>query len=83
MSTIVGKGDRKSQQRRRRRNNREVPHQMYDFILIDGNISDQPYAYCCHYNGYLTRNQTICHRCVSRECPQYKSFEWAIERGKL
>lgn len=78
----VGKGDRYGQQRRRRINNKDVPEQDHDFMLIDGNLSRQPYRYCCHYKGYLTRNQYKIHGCGKRQCVNLKSLEWAIERNK-
>lgn len=77
-----GRGDRNAQRRRRRKNNRTVPVQDEDYKLIDNNYSPQPFAYCCYYASYMTRNQTILHRCKERECQNCKTFEWAKKRGK-
>ncbi len=78
----LGRGDRHAQQRRRRKNNKDVPVQDKEYKLIDGNYSPQPYAYCCHYKAYMTRNQTKLHECKKRQCEQLKTFEWAQEKGK-
>ena len=78
-----GTGDRKNQQRRRRKNNKNVPHLDKEVFLIDGNYSNQPYAYCNfdgHF-GYLTKNQTVAHDCENKECLYYRSLEWALEKG--
>ena len=77
-----GRGDRNAQQRRRRKNNRTVLVQDEDYRLIDNNYSPQPFAYCCYYASYMTRNQTILHKCNERACPNCKTFEWAKKRGK-
>lgn len=79
---MYGKGDRKAQQYRRRKYNRDVPRQPEEYRLIDNNYSTQPYAYCCHYKGYMTKNQTKRHGCKARKCEQLKTLEWAKERGK-
>lgn len=73
---VIGKGDRRSQQQRRRKNNKGIPIQKEEYLLIDGNYSNRPIAYCCHYKAYLTNNQIMCHDCKNRNCSQLKSFEY-------
>lgn len=73
---------RHAQQKRRRLNNRDVPRQTEDYQLITGDFSRQPYAYCCRYRGYLTKNMADLHKCNCRKCQHYKPLEWAVKRNK-
>ena len=70
----------KESQKRRRRNNKGVPKLKDYFFLIDGNYSNQPYAFCTHYRGFLTKNQSIRHSCEERNCKNLKSLEWAMKK---
>lgn len=68
-------GNKRKQRRNRRRNNRQVPKLDQAFMLIDGNPTYQPFGYCWHYQGYLTRNQAIRHRCLIKQCRRFEIFE--------
>ena len=78
----IGKGNTKAQRKRRKINNRGIPKQDKDYRLVDGNYSNQPYAYCCYHKGYMTKNQTTLHKCNKKNCEQLKTLEWAKERNK-
>ena len=77
-----GRGNRKAQKYRRKKNNAGVKKQEEEFLLIDGNFSNKPYSYCCHYKGYLTKNLAIRHKCENNHCEKFKSLEWAISKNK-
>lgn len=77
---VFGKGDRKAQQQRRRKYNKNIPSLPKKYMLIDGNYSNKPVAYCCRYHGYLTNNQMHLHKCVNRKCNKCKSLEWQFSR---
>ena len=72
-------GNRRAQQRRRRTNNRSVPRQPFEYKLIDGNFSNQPYKFCVYHDGYLTRNQYLLHKCNKRKCSQLRCLDWAFK----
>jgi hypothetical protein len=63
------KGNRKAQRERRyeRRKLRPV-RQKEKHILIDGNFSFHPVAYCEHYHAFLTVGLMEVHRCAERHC---------------
>ena len=65
----------KAQRRRYKINNKGVPKTGDYYLSIDGNPTNQPFAYCMHYEAYMTKNQTILHRCRKRHCPQYRTVK--------
>lgn len=77
---VKGKGDRRAQQRRRRQNNKNTPILEDEYMLIDGNYSNRPIAYCCYHKGFMTNNQVILHNCTEKRCNQYKSVKWKLEK---
>lgn len=70
-----GKGDRSAQKRRRRRNNKHVEYQDNLYMMIDGNFTHFPVAYCSHYHGYVTQNMLMRHECDNRNCPRLKMLK--------
>lgn len=69
------RGNVKAQRRRHRENNKGVARLDGYYLTIDGNPTYQPFAYCKYYQGYLTRNQSILHKCTKRKCRSYETFE--------
>lgn len=69
-----GRGDRKGQRKRRKQNNRYTEYQPDLYIMIDGNKTKQPYGFCFHYFGFLTKNMEQRHNCENRNCPCYKLY---------
>jgi len=72
---------RAKQQKRRRCNNRDVLYCENLFLMIDGNETHYPYAYCKHYRGYLTKSLAITHRCEAKQCCCFSFFESEVENG--
>lgn len=70
-----GKGDRSAQKRRRRNNNKHVEYQDNLYMMIDGNFTHFPVAYCSHYKGYVTQNMLMRHECDTRNCPRLKMLK--------
>lgn len=70
-----GKGDRSAQKRRRRNNNKHVEYQDNLYLMIDGNFTHVPVAYCSHYKGYVTQNMLMRHECDKRNCPRLKMLK--------
>lgn len=63
------KGNRKAQNRRRYERRRLRPERQKEkHILIDGNFSFFPVAYCEHYHAFLTVGLMEVHRCAERQC---------------
>lgn len=73
-----GKGNRKAQRKRHRRNNKFVPKQEFEYLLIDGNYSYQPYKYCKYYRAYLTKNLYLRHDCKNRHCHCLRELELEV-----
>ena len=69
------KKKRAEQQRRRRKNYRESLKTDDYVVLITGEDSKYPCAYCTHYCGFLTLNLARLHKCECKNkgqcCPQY------------
>ncbi|MBQ8218438.1 MAG: hypothetical protein IJZ79_01475 [Bacilli bacterium] len=78
---ITGRGNRHAQQKRRRKYNKNIPELEEEYMLIDGNYSRRPAAYCCFHRGYLTGNQIHLHKCNFKNCVQLKSLEWKANHG--
>ena len=68
-------GNKRQQRRNHRHNNRGVPRRDELYRTIDGNETYQPFAYCWYHSGYLTRNQSLRHRCNERKCSRFEPFE--------
>lgn len=65
---------RRINQRKRRRDRREgkVQKQSELYELIDGNLTYYPYAFCEHYNAWLTLGHIRTHKCLKRHCKQIR-----------
>lgn len=74
-------GDVKGQRKRHRKNNKHVPRVKHAVYTVDYNPTFQPYMFCAYYQGYLTRNQYLRHKCEKRGCTWLKDLEWAKERN--
>lgn len=63
------KGNRKAQMKRRYERKKARPkRQKEKHVLIDGNFSFYPAAYCKHYQAWLTVGLLETHRCSERQC---------------
>lgn len=63
------KGNRKAQRERRYERRKLRPErQKEEHILIDGNFSFFPVAYCKYYQAWLTVGLLETHRCAERQC---------------
>lgn len=67
-----GQGNVKEQRKRRKRMKKAVARSPDEFLLIDGNWSHYPYAYCKRKDGYLTLGLVQLHHCDTRQCEQYE-----------
>lgn len=68
-----GKGNRKAQRKRRKeRLKNRPPKQKEKVLLIDGNFSFYPDAYCKWHGAFLTQGLIDTHRCLKRKCPRFK-----------
>lgn len=68
------KESRRAQQRRRRRNNSGVELQSEPFLMIDGNETYRPYGYCSRYEGYVSKNMSLVHRCEEINCHRFSKL---------
>lgn len=66
------KGNKKEQRKRRKKMYREMARSPDEFLLIDGNWSHFPYAYCKRKDAYLTLGLADTHRCKQRQCEQFE-----------
>ena len=67
-----GRGNRKAQQKRKRERMKHHPKKQPEkVLLIDGNYSYYPVAYCKIHGAYLTEGLANTHRCVKRHCNGY------------
>lgn len=74
-----GKGNRKAQVQRHRERRKHRPPKVENMvILIDGNPSYYPVAFCKTHGAYLTEGLVNTHRCEQRHC---KGFELMYEGG--
>lgn len=62
---------RAEQQHRRRKNNRTSPKREELFLMIDGNYTHQPAAYCTYHKGFLTGNMEQRHGCMKKNCTHF------------
>lgn len=68
-----GRGNRIAQRKRKRERQKHLPKKQPEMaLLIDGNLSYYPIAYCSRYGAYLTEGLADTHRCVQRKCKRYK-----------
>lgn len=64
-----GKGNKRAQrQRRRERRHLQPAYRQDEYMLIDGNITHYPVAYCKRKRGYLTVGLLQVHNCAGIEC---------------
>lgn len=74
------KGNRKAQMKRRYERKKARPkRQKEKHLLIDGNFSFYPAAYCKHYQAWLTVGLLETHRCSERQCGR---LEKAVETNE-
>lgn len=70
------KGNRKAQRERRYERRKLRPkRQKEKHILIDGNYSFFPAAYCKHYQAWPTVGLMQVHRCAERQCGRLEKGE--------
>jgi len=68
-----GNGNKEAQKKRRRERMKHLPKKQPErVLLIDGNYSYYPIAYCSRYGAFLTEGLANTHRCVKRKCGRYK-----------
>jgi hypothetical protein len=68
-----GKGNRIAQRKRRKeRLKNRPPKQEEKVLLIDGNYSFYPDAFCKYHGAYLTQGLIDTHRCLHRQCPRFR-----------
>jgi len=68
-----GRGNRIAQKKRKRERKKHLPpKQPEKVVLIDGNQSFYPVAYCAVHGAYLTEGLADTHRCVKRNCNGYR-----------
>lgn len=65
-------GNVKAQRKRRKKMQKQVQRAPNDYLLIDGNYSFYPYAFCKRKGAYLTMGLANTHKCVERECEQFE-----------
>ena len=74
--SILGKYTVETTKERKRKNERRkhLPtRQPEKVILIDGNLSHYPIAYCAIHGAYLTEGLASTHRCMKRQCNGYRT----------
>lgn len=70
------KGNRKAQRERRYERRKLRPERQKEkHILIDGNFSFFPVAYCKYYQAWLTVGLMQVHRCAERQCGRLEKGE--------
>ena len=68
-----GKGNVKAQRKRRKQRLKKLPERWdNEVLLIDGNFSFYPVAYCFRYKAFLTQGLLDTHRCDKRHCPKFR-----------
>jgi len=76
MKNHHNKGDRKAQRKRQRERRKHLPQkQTQKVMLIDGNLSYYPIAYCRVHGGYLTEGLIDTHRCTKRKCDGFEALD--------
>jgi len=71
--TLKNKGNRKAQRKRRKeRLKQHVPRKPEPHLLIDGNYSHYPVAYCHFHKAFMTLGLVETHRCKKRKCRRYE-----------
>lgn len=70
-----GRGNIKAQRKRQKERRKHLPQkQKQKVMLIDGNLSYYPTAYCRTHGGYLTEGLINTHRCEKRKCVGYEDL---------
>lgn len=70
---MKNKGNIRAQKKRRKERLKNRPPKSEEkVLLIDGNYSFYPVAFCSQYKAYLTCGLADTHRCQERECPKLK-----------
>lgn len=68
-----GKGNIKAQRKRRKERLKNRPPKAEElFLLIDGNYSFYPVAFCKYHGAYMTQGLCDIHRCEKRKCPRFR-----------
>jgi len=79
-----GKGNVKAQRRNRKINNRGIRRLRDEFLMIDGNFTHFPVAFCSHYDGYITNNMLLRHNCMCKceggICPKLEIMKDVAEQ---
>ena len=69
-----GKGNVQAQRKRKKERKKHLPmKQPEKVMLIDGNLSYYPVAFCTAHGGYLTQGLADTHRCIKRQCSGYST----------
>lgn len=66
------KGNKKAQRKRRKKRMRIQTRAPDEYLLIDGNWSYYPYAYCTRKGAYLTLGLAELHKCEKRNCERFE-----------
>lgn len=66
------KGKIQDQRKRYKKMKKEVARAPDEYLLIDGNWSHYPYAYCSRKHAYLTKGLCSTHHCEERNCNRYE-----------
>lgn len=75
-----GKGNVKAQRKRRKQRMKELPERWNkEVLLIDGNFSFYPVAYCLHHKAFMTHGLVQTHRCEQRKCVKFRKVTKADE----
>ena len=70
-----GKGNRKAQLKRRRKRIKHLPKKQSEMVLlIDGNYSYYPIAYCRSKHAFLTEGLANTHSCEKRKCNSFRKY---------
>ena len=67
---VIINGNVKAQRKRRKKMIRQVARLPDEYLLIDGNWSHYPVAYCKRKDAYITQGLINTHRCDKRKCEQ-------------
>ena len=79
----TNKGNRTAQRARQRKRRKNRPtEQKHPVMLVDGNFSAFPVAYCKYYKAYLTQGLVETHRCLQRKCLKFRKVVGPIEENE-
>ena len=78
-----GKGNVKAQRKRRKQRLKRLPPRWNnEVLLIDGNFSFYPVAYCLYHKAFMTHGLVDTHRCEQRNCPRLRKVTKHDEEEK-